>query len=204
MNQENYKILEVEESATDEEIKASYERLKAKYNEDKWLEGEAGNEAARMLDKLDAAYREVMAERKESLGGADGSSAYSEVAEAIKAGNIPRAQELLDGFNERTAEWHYLQSVVFYKKNWLSDSKKQLEIAMQLDGTNAKYKAAYEKLNGQMNYSAQTGGAGGINPKPSPEYEMGGGGGGTCSTCASMCYTYLCINCLFNLCCGCR
>ena len=32
MDQESYRILQVEETATDEEIKASYERLKAYYN----------------------------------------------------------------------------------------------------------------------------------------------------------------------------
>ena len=35
MNRENYEILQVEETASDEEIKAAYERLKAQYNEDK-------------------------------------------------------------------------------------------------------------------------------------------------------------------------
>lgn len=201
MNQENYKILEVDENATDEEIKASYERLKEKYNEERWQDGEAGNEAARMLDKLDAAYREVMDERKESAQTTDGANAYDEVTAAIKAGNIPRAQQLLDGFNERNAEWHYLQSVVYYKKNWLMDSKKQLEIAIQMDGANTKYRDAYEKLNKQTEYNSQTGGAPNINTNPAPETEMGGN---WCSTCASMCYTYMCVNCLFNLCCGCR
>lgn len=201
MNQENYKILEVDENATDEEIKASYERLKEKYNEERWQDGEAGNEAARMLDKLDAAYREIMDERKESAQTTDGANAYDEVTAAIKAGNIPRAQQLLDGFNERNAEWHYLQSVVYYKKNWLMDSKKQLEIAIQMDGANMKYRDAYEKLNKQTEYNSQTGGAPNINTNPAPETEMGGN---WCSTCASMCYTYMCVNCLFNLCCGCR
>ncbi len=201
MNSEFYKILEVDENATDEEIKASYERLKEKYNEEKWQEGEAGNEAARMLDKLEAAYREVTDSRRIKSQSTDGADSFEEVTKAIKAGNIPLAQELLDGFNERNAEWHYLQSVVYYKKNWLVDSKKQLEIAIQMDGANGKYKDAYEKLKAQTDYSSQTGGAPNINPNPAPEREMGGN---WCSTCASMCYTYLCINCLFNLCCGCR
>ena len=201
MDQENFKILQVDENATDEEIKASYERLKAKYNEEKWLDGEAGTEAARKLDRLEAAYREVMDERRESAKSSSGTDAYSEVTQAIKAGDLAKAQELLDGFNERNAEWHYLQSVVFYKKNWTSDSKKQLEIAMQMDSGNQKYKNAYDNLLKQMNYASQTGGAP-VYSQPVPEQEMGGGS--WCSTCASMCYTYLCINCLFNLCCGCH
>ena len=83
MNQENYKILGVDEGATDEEVKAAYLRLKEKYNEEKWLEGEAGNEAARMLDKLEVAYREVMDERKTSTKAAGGTDAYAEVTQAI-------------------------------------------------------------------------------------------------------------------------
>ena len=197
MNRENYKILEVAESATDEEITASYERLKAKYNEEKWQEGEAGNEAARMLDKLEAAYREVMDERRQTSKTTSGTDAFSEVTAAIKAGDISRAQDLLDSFNERNAEWHYLQSVVFYKKNWLFDSKKQLELAIQLDGANEKYKDAYEKLKGQMNYTEKKGGAEKINPDPEAQPEMGGG---MCSSCARMCTTCMCINCLCDLC----
>ena len=202
MDIENYRVLEVNEDATDEEIKTSYERLKSKYNEEKWLDGEAGTEAARKLDRLEAAYREVMDERRVRNQTASGTDAYAEVTKAIKANDLAKAQELLDGFNERSAEWHYLQSVVFYKKNWLSDSKKQLEIALQMDGANQKYKDAYEKLKGQMDYTAQTGGANPAYGQPAPEQEMGGGS--WCSTCASMCYTYMCMNCLFNLCCGCR
>ena len=55
MNKEFYDLLGLTEDATDEEIKERYTELKKKYNEDRWLDGEAGNEAARMLGKLDAA-----------------------------------------------------------------------------------------------------------------------------------------------------
>ena len=201
MNKEYYELLQVSELATDEEIKASYESLKAKYNEEKWQDGEAGMNAARMLNKLDVAYNEIMEERRESALG-DGSDAYQEVAESIRSGDLTRAQNLLDAFNERNAEWHYLQSVVFYKKNWMNECKKQLEIAMQLDGENQKYRDAYEKLKARAEYRGQTGGAPNTNPNPASADEQMGGN--WCANCASMCYTFLCVNCLFNLCCGCR
>ena len=109
MNQENYTILGVEETATDDEIKAAYESLKAKYNEEKWQDGEAGNQAARMLGKLDAAYQEIMEERAEQAKSTSGPGAFEEVSNAIKSGDYARAQSILDNFNERSAEWHYLQ-----------------------------------------------------------------------------------------------
>jgi len=202
MNTENYQILQVSDTATDEEITASYEALKKKYNEDKWLDGEAGMNAARMLGKLDAAYAEVMAERKESRRNTSGNNAFEEVSDCIKRGDIASAQRKLDEFNERNAEWHYLQSVVFYKKNWINESKKQLEIAIQMDGSNQKYREAYEKLNSRTEYQQQTGGAPNTNPNVSSGDEQMGGN--WCANCASFCYTLLCVNCLMNICCNCH
>ncbi len=204
MNLQNYEMLQVSPDATDDEIKASYERLKAKYNEEKWQDGEAGNNAARMLGKLDAAYAEVMEERKERAQNTSGASSFEEVSAAIRSGDLSRAQSLLDEFNERSAEWHYLQSIVFYKKNWMNESKKQLEIAIQMDGSNAKYREAYDKLKARADYRQQTGGAPNTNPDPqvSPNGEQMGGS--WCANCASWCYTCLCVNCLFNLCCNCN
>ena len=46
---EYYELLGLDENATDEELKARFEELKAKYSEERWLDGEAGNQAAKML-----------------------------------------------------------------------------------------------------------------------------------------------------------
>lgn len=203
MNQENYRLLQVDENASDEEIKACYERLKEIYNEEKWQDGEVGNNAARMLEKLDTAYNEIMEERREKASNTSGASSFEAVSDCIRKGDLARAQQLLDDFNERSAEWHYLQSVVFYKKNWMQESKKQLEIAIQMDGSNTKYREAYEKLKSRADYRQQTGNAPNTNPDPVPngDEQMGGN---WCSQCFSFCYTFLCVNCLFNLCCNCR
>ncbi len=204
MSRESYELLGLDENATDEEIDSRYEELKKKYNEEKWQDGEAGNAAARMLTRLEAAYEEIKDERREAHKEADPntSNGFEEVASAIRSGDLVRAQQLLDAFNERNAEWHYLQSVIFYKKNWMNESKKQLEIALQMDGENEKYRTAYEKLKARADYAQQTGGAPNTNPNPAPQgNEMGGN---WCSTCATMCYTYMCVNCLFNMCCNCR
>ena len=209
MSRDDYKILGVDENATDEEIKEAYSNLKKKYNEDRWLDGEAGNVAARMLGKLDAAYTEIIAERRERERNTDGQSAYEEVSALLKAGDLSAAQQKLDAFNERGAEWHYLQAVVFYKKNWSNESKKQLEIAVQMDPENKKYREAYGKLNAKNDYENRSANAQNhenrTNPQPEhsdPDAQQMGGGG--CSDCISCCYTYLCVDCLFSLCCGCR
>ncbi len=202
MNKEYYELLQVNEDCTDEEIEASYKALKEKYNQEKWQDGEAGMNAAKMLGKLDAAYAEIMADRKEKKQNTSGASAFDEVSELIKKGDISGAQARLDSFNERNAEWHYLQSVVFYKKNWMNESKKQLEIAIQMDATNTKYRDAYDKLKARADYQQQTGGAPNTNPNVNTGDEQMGGN--WCANCAIFCYTWMCVDCLFNLCCNCR
>lgn len=217
MNKKFYDLLGVTEEMTDEQIAERYEQLKKKYSEDRFLEGEAGNEAAKMLNKIDVAYNEIMTERRESRMAGKTNSSYTQVDQLIREGKFAEAQAALDEFNERPAEWHYLQSVVFYRKNWMNESKKQLEIAIQMDPDNEKYKTAYSKLKEKIEYDkrkAETpegaGGAqqngGGSNQQAQPDYDQPqmGGGGGLCESCATCCACNMLLNCCMNSCCGCR
>lgn len=208
MMKQYYELLGLTEDATDEEIEARYIELRDQYREDSFKEGEVGNEAARMLHKIKVAYAEIVAARKEKGQNTTGESAFAEVESLIRSEDFAGAQAKLDAFDERNAEWHYLQSVVFYKKSWMNECKKQLEIAMQMDDTNEKYKTAYRKLEEKLNYEQKPGGMhNNYNPQNAgsaedvPQDQMGGN---WCSECLSCCYTYMCINCLFNICCGCR
>ena len=210
MNKQYYELLGLDESATDESVTARYEELKKKYSEDRFLEGEAGNEAARMLNRIDVAYHEIMSERGERRTREDAGSAYAKVDELIRAGNLSEAQAALDEFNERPAEWHYLQSVIFYKKNWMNESKKQLEIAIQMDGENTKYRTAYNKLKEKIEFdkkqadpakTARPQGAAGTGGYDETQQQMGGG---FCEQCATCCACNMLLNCCMNACCGCR
>lgn len=207
MNKKNLELFGLEEGATLEEIKASYDALREKYLEERFKDGEVGNNAAKMLTKIDVAYAELESELKES-NSADGGDLYEKVESLLKDGNITEAQHVLDSFNERNARWHYLQSVVFYRKNWINESKKQLEIAIQLEPENTKYKETYRKLNEKINNDAQANASsqgGGqstyqgqtMDSQPS-DSQMGGN---FCANCIECCYLNLCINCLCNSCC---
>ena len=211
MSKQYYDLLGVSETATDEEITAAFEQLKKKYSEERFLEGEKGNEAAKMLNRIDVAYNEIVTERRESRSADDASSSYAKAEQFILDGKINEAQAVLDEFNERPAEWHYLQSVVFYKKNWMNESKKQLEIAIQMDGSNEKYRTAYNKLKEKIEYDKrqaetprtqqgtyQDQSAGGYDEQ---QQQMGGG---FCEQCATCCACNMLFNCCLNACCGCR
>ena len=110
-------------------------------------------------------------------------------------GNISGAQNKLDEFSDRNAEWHYLQAVIFYKKNWNNESKKQLEIALSIDSDNKKYIDAYAKLKQKMAYSEKRF----ENVQNDQEYNKQMGGGS--NDCMSMCITWCCINMMCNGCC---
>ena len=213
MNKKNLEILGLSESATEEDVKNAYETLRAKYLEERFMDGDTGNNAAVMLTKIEAAYGELIAEFGESARGEDGENGDTlvRVEELIKNGDIQEAQRVLDGFNERGGYWHYLQSVVFYRKNWINESKKQLEIAIQLEPDNAKYKETYRKLNEKIaNDAANAAGAGRESAGNGSAYrgetmdsdasdnQMGGN---FCAQCLDCCYTYLCLSCLCDSCC---
>lgn len=204
MNKKNLEILGLDDGATKQDVKSAYETLRAKYLEERFMDGEVGNNAAKMLSVIEQAYNDLMNELSENAAAEDSESSFLKVEELIKSGDIHEAQRVLDSFNERGGRWHYLQSVVFYRKNWINESKKQLEIAIQLEPDNEKYKETYKKLNDKINYDAQNSAGGnqtvyqGQTVNSADNDQMGGN---FCANCIECCYLNLCINCLCNACC---
>ena len=133
------------------------------------------------------------------------SGLYVEVDNLIKAGKIDEAQNKLDEFDERLAEWHYLQAVIYYKKNWGHECKKQMEIAITKDPQNKKYKYSYEKLCKEMEYKNKNFTSGNAEPqgtKPNKDFDpydrqMGG------NDCLNSCCQCIACNMLLNCCCNC-
>ena len=202
--QEYYEILGVSENATDEEVAAAYQKLKDKYSRERFYEGEAGNEAARNLTKVETAYSEIVADRKLHNNASDRSAEdFTDIENAIKNGNLSAAQSGLDDITDRNAEWHYLQSVVFYKKNWINESKIQLEIAMNMDPHNEKYADSYTKLKQKIDYNEKQFHSGNASYGQSgshrtTERQMGGSG---INDCLSFCATWCCMDMLCSICC---
>ncbi len=208
MDKKLYDVLGVSQDASLEEIKSAYETLKNKYLEERFLEGEQGNIAAKKLTEVENAYREILS-YKEQNSGRDEGSLFLEIENLIKNGDLYNAQAKLDTFDERSAEWHYYQSVIFFKKNWINESKKQLEIAIQKDPTNAKYPNALNKINEKVNQTVnpnwnKSGNAyNGSNNTQSTQFNSENpqlGGDSCCQWCCDM---FIC-NALLNCCCSCR
>ncbi len=205
--QEIFKILNISENSSQSEVEDSYLRLKNQYSKDRFLEGEEGNLAAKNLTKLENAYREYKTNLQTGFDENTGND-FSQIEDLIRAGKLSEAQTVLDNSSTRGADWHYYQSIVFYKKNWMNESKKQLEIAIEMDPQNAQYKADLEKLiakttatenqfrSGNTNFGTNNG------RNANAQRQMGGS---ACSTFADCCTTWCIMETLCNCCTmGCR
>lgn len=200
-----YKILGVNETDSDEQITSKYQELRSKYMEERFMEGDIGNEAAKNLTLIENAYNEIMNTRNQNKEAISGEGLFARIETALKNGDLKTAQELLDSFDERNGEWHYYQSVIFYKKNWINEAKKQLEISIQINPNNSKYQDALnrinQKVNSSQNINQDWNRSGNYNNQQNyqpNDMQMGGG-----SCCQSCCDIIMC-NILLNLCCNCN
>jgi len=153
MQKNSYLILGLDIGATREQVEAAYKELKEKYKALRFEEGEVGANASKMLGKIEAAYEDCLMDLQQRESETTYGSSYGEIEALIKDKKLDEAQELLDKLEARDAEWHYQQANIYYKKQWHSEAKTQLEIACDLDSSNQKYKDTLNRLNRVMNQS---------------------------------------------------
>ena len=194
-----YEILGINENASREEIDARYHELRDKYQKDRFLPGDEGEEASEKLQQLEVAYRDILttlAEAEQSSTFTEDTD-YSTIQELITSNKLDEAQRLLDERVTRDAEWHYMQSIVFYKRNWFLESKKQLELACQMEPENTRYKQSLEKLTKILASNTISPDQLRTTSRPMDEGPRMGAGNGTCTGSA-------CADCLLcNACCNC-
>lgn len=202
-----YAVLGLDSSADPELLEAKYNELHDLYGEQRFKSGEEGNEGARKLQELEEAWVVISAnierDKKKAAFGGD----YSRIDELIRAGKYNEAQDMLDAISDRNGEWHYMQAIVFYKREWLTEAKAQLEMALREEPNNHKYRASHEKLilamsgntasaqNARQNNAGQNAPyGGGQDYEPQP-----GGNMNDMSNCLSTCCCAYCLtDCLCN------
>ena len=207
MQDNPFVILGISPDSTQSEITDAYKSLISKYREDRFLDGEAGANAAKMCTVVENAYKEAMdyAKGRIKIDESTTSVSYQEVEELIKNKKLNDAQAILDDIMDRDAEWHYYQALIYHRKNWLDECKKQLEIALAIDPNNAKYKAVLDKLNASRNSVppfTQQANAGGDrdfhqgSPYNRPYTQNGVNSGGCCDCCSSLICADCCCECM--------
>ncbi len=208
MSKDPFIILGVDENTVNQnELYEAYRALRAKYEDDRFLEGEAGEIAARKISEIDQAYNDAYEKIMTKSTVSEGRVSYSEIEAKIRSKAYNEAQSMLDSITDRDGEWHFLQSVIYYKKGWISESLTQLEKAVQLDPTNARYKSELEKLRlnvqgPQNTYQNQNNyGPGGVGYDNRAGYNRSyshsrPADGGTCDICSTLCALDCCCECM--------
>lgn len=152
-----YSVLGVPENASDEEIKKAYRALAKKYHPDNFVNNPLADLAAEKMKEINEAYDYLQKSRSNGssgnggggYGGYSDASGFSRIRQLINSGRIGEAETLLTRMstNERTAEWHFLISLVYYRKGWLQDAKNEINTACSMDPYNNEYRNFQQQMN---------------------------------------------------------
>lgn len=186
-----YKVLGVSRDATDIEIKNAYRALARKYHPDNYANNpDAAELANEKMKEINEAYDRITRERKagSSGGGAKNTATYAEIRNMINARRMRDAEMALARIPaaERTADWHFLESLVLMHRGYVNDAMRELETACEMDPNNMEYQQAKQMFNqNAAGYGRNYGGGGSYR-------------GGGCSG-SDLCANLICADC----CCEC-
>lgn len=157
-----YSILGVSPGASDEEVKTAYRNLARRYHPDNYDDSNPLKELAKeKMQEINAAYDEIQRDRTStgSSNNSDNSYRYSSsgasagiyatIRQKINERKYREAEDLLRSVGEfdRTADWHFLNSVCLMQRGKTADAMRELEIACSMDPSNAEYQKAKEMFN---------------------------------------------------------
>ncbi|MBQ8352044.1 MAG: J domain-containing protein [Clostridia bacterium] len=185
-----YTVLGVAPDATEEEIKAAYRRLARRYHPDHFAsDPQAAREAEAKMKEINEAY-DILTRKGGSAG--NGQATFAEIRQKINNGLFADAELQLDRMPAaaRTAEWHYLKSIVLMRRGWQNDAMREVETACMMDPNNPEYARAREMLRNRF---AGFGNA--YGQSRSTRYDRGGytqtGGCSSCDVCTGL----ICADC---------
>ena len=195
-----YKVLGVNEGATNEEIRAAYLSLVKKYHPDKYTDPDMKQLANEKLKEINEAYDQLTKNPGKTASSGYSGAAYGagghggsysgpeadrfvRARSLINAGNLDGAKTILDSIQTRNAERYYLYGIIYLRQGWYDKAREFLGRAYRTEPGNAEYAQAYNTLRYTGNpYS---------RPRQSTSY-------GNCSAC-DICSGLMCADC----CCEC-
>ena len=170
-----YQILGVSRDASDKEIQKAYHNLVKKYHPDNYTSDNPLKDlATEKMQEINEAYDEIQKMRasgSSSSGSKSGSysssnSEFNEIRVLINQKRFNEAGKRLSAIGEwdRTAEWHYLMSVVLMQRGNVNDAMRELELACSMDPGNEEYQRAKMMFNNSARGYGSTYYGGGAGP----------------------------------------
>lgn len=129
-----YEVLEIDETASEEEIKDKYKEMLEQYtlNQD-------GSTKQKVL-AISAAYERII-----------NGNLYKEIRELIDKRNFYEAEAKLNLINNaNSAEWNYLQGFISVQKGWFESGLNYLKKAVELEPDNYEYLNSLNKLQARV------------------------------------------------------
>ncbi len=156
-----YEILGVSENATDEEIKKAYRNLAKQYHPDNYTDNPLKDLAVEKMKSINEAYDTIQKMRAQGGGSSSygnnrqshsqnnhqNDSGLARVRRLINEGRFGEAETLLMSISNKTAEWHFLMSLVYYRKGWLQDARNEINIACNMDPYNNEYRMFQQRMS---------------------------------------------------------
>ena len=158
-----YKVLGVNEGATNEEIRAAYLSLVKKYHPDKYTDPDMKQLANEKLKEINEAYDQLTKNPGKTASSGYSGAAYGagghggsysgpeadrfvRARSLINAGNLDGAKTILDSIQTRNAEWYYLYGIIYLRQGWYDKAREFLGRAYRTEPGNSEYAQAYNTL----------------------------------------------------------
>lgn len=153
-----YEVLGIKEGASEEEIKKAYRDQVKKYHPDQYQDNPLSklaeeklrevNEAYDLLTKNSNAGRNFNGQRNtQSWDNQNHGDFFNLIRSHINRGNISVAENMLDGSNDRNAQWYFLKGLIFLRKGWYDEARNHIQNAVNMDPNNMEYRSALNKLS---------------------------------------------------------
>ncbi len=194
-----YKVLEVSQNATNEEIKKAYRELSRKYHPDSYVNNPLSSLAEEKFKEVQEAYSQIMQERENGYSGMNHSSEDSDdltlVFNYINSGNYAEALKALSRIPLRNGRWYYYSAVSNAGIGNLSMAFDHARQAVNMEPNNQEYRDFLNHLQSQ-GQRYQNNRYGGYGTYGGGMYGGNGRGLGTGNLCCDLWCADSCCECM--------